>query len=122
MCVCLLNDIRAESVLVSEIQQACGRSNPQRVHEGRALHPLSDVVPEGVFYLRWLADAHYDQLAVIKSHQHVRLFLSHRHTPDGHAHRHRRHAKSQAVMATRREGAMLGKNYKKHLYYAYTQS
>ncbi len=88
------------------MQQACGRSHTQRVHERRALHPLGDVVPEGVFYLGGFPDAHHDQLAVIESHQNVRLLLGHRHAPDGHPHSHRWHAQSQAAMDNQERGGV----------------
>lgn len=104
--VFLSDDVRAERVLVSEMQQACGRSHTQRVHERRALHPLGDVVPEGVFYLGGFPDAHHDQLAVIESHQNVRLLLGHRHAPDGHPHSHRRHAQGQAAMDNQERGGV----------------
>lgn len=106
VCVFVSDDVMAERVLVSEMQQACGRSHPQCVHERRTLHPLGDVVPEGVFYLRGFPDAHHDQLAIIESHQHVRLFLGHRHALDWHPHRHRRHTQSQAAVITRRKGVL----------------
>ncbi len=88
------------------MQQACGRSHTQRVHERRALHPLGDVVPEGVLYLGGFPDAHHDQLAVIESHQNVRLLFGHRHAPDGQPHSHRRHAQSQAAMSNQERGGV----------------
>ncbi len=65
-----------------------------------------DVVPEGVLYLGGFPDAHHDQLAVIESHQNVRLLFGHRHAPDGQPHSHRRHAQSQAAMSNQERGGV----------------
>ncbi|TNN55678.1 hypothetical protein EYF80_034113 [Liparis tanakae] len=83
----------AEHQLVALVQQAVWRAGPERRQqrrgqERRPLQALSDVAPQRALYLRRLAHAHDDQLAVLQAHQDVALLLgdgdaAHRH-PHGH--------------------------------------
>lgn len=96
----------AEHQLVALVQQAGGRAGPQRRqqgggHERRALQALSDVVPQRVLYLRRLAHAHDDQLAVVQAHQRVALLLGDRDAAHRQPHGHGLHAQRQAEGETR---------------------
>lgn len=95
----------AEHQLVALVQQAGRRASSERGqkrggHERRSLQALSDVVPQRALYLRRLAHAHDDQLAVLQAHQDVALLFSdgdaaHRH-PHGHGLRAQRQTAKQS--------------------------
>lgn len=83
----------AEHQLVALVQQAGWRASSKRGqqgggHERRSLQALSDVVPQRVLYLRRLAHAYDDQLAVLQAHQDVALLLGDRDATHRHPHGH----------------------------------
>lgn len=91
-----------EHQLVSLVQQAGWRASPKggqqgRCQEGWLLQALSDVVPQRVLYLRRLAHAYYDQLAILQAHEDVALLLGDWDTAYGYTHGHGLHAQRQAA-------------------------
>lgn len=105
----------AEHQLVPLVEQPRWRASSERRqqrrgHERRALQALSDVVPQRVLYLRRLAHAYDDQLAVIQAHQDVALLLGDGDAADGKPHGHGLRAERQAAQQKRPRLAQLAKN------------